>query len=370
MSAKFFKRLPGIVILVALFTGCVAVQGAEPSPRIIAVGDLHGDYDAYESIVIAAGISDKRGRWKGGETIFVQTGDIADRGPDTRKIIEHLRKLQKRAVRKGGAVVTLVGNHEAMNMTGDLRYVHPGEYEAFSDRSSAARRDKYYSDNREAFEKYYLEQIDSSLSSEAIRDKVYETYPLGRIEHNFAWSADGDIGSWVADNDAVALIGETLFLHGGLSAEYSVFTLEDINARVATALKTRDESPTSIIADPLGPLWYRGNIRRDKAASMKDAIAAAAAGGAVEFQTRPTMNEEIETVLGAYNAVRIVVGHTPNLEGIRASLDGRVIQIDTGAAAHYGGVASYLEIVGDDVVAHNVVTGESHSLSSVGETGK
>lgn len=370
MSAIFFSRLPAVIILVAFFAGCAAVQGADPSSRIVAVGDLHGDYEAYESIVIAAGISDKRGRWKGGETIFVQTGDIADRGPDTRRIIEHLRKLQKKAARKGGAVVTLIGNHEAMNMTGDLRYVHPGEYAAFADRNSAARRDKYYSDNREAFEKFYLEQVDSSLSSEAIREKVFDTFPLGRIEHNVAWSADGEIGAWIADNNAVALIGETLFVHGGLSAEYSVFTLEDINARVATALRARDESPTSIIADPLGPLWYRGNIQRDKAASMKDAIAAAADGGAVEFPTRPTMAEEIETVLSAFNAARIVVGHTPSLEGIRASLGGRVIQIDTGASAHYGGVASYLEIVGGDVIAHNVDTGESRKLSSVGETEK
>ena len=370
MPAIFFGRLSAIVIVVALFTGCAVAQSADPAPRIIAVGDLHGDYEAYESILIAAGISDKRGRWKGGDTIFVQTGDIADRGPDSRKIIDHLRKLQKKAAKKGGTVVTLVGNHEAMNMTGDLRYVHPGEYASFSDRNSDKRRDKFYDDNREAFEKYYLEEIDSSLSSEAIREKVFATTPLGHIEHQSAWHATGDIGAWVADNPAVALIGDTLFLHGGLSAEYSVFTLDDINARVATALKTRDESPTSIIADPLGPLWYRGNIQRDSAADMKDAIAAADDGGAVEFSTRPSMENEIEIVLSTYNAARLVVGHTPNPEGIRASLGGRVIQIDTGASSYYGGVASFLEIVGGDAIAHNVDTGESRLLSSAGEAGK
>lgn len=370
MSGNFFRRLSVICSVMAVFASAAAAQDADGAPRIVAVGDLHGDYEAYQSILIAAGITDKRGRWKGGDTIFVQTGDIPDRGPDSRKIIEHLRKLQKRAEKKGGAVVTLVGNHEAMNMTGDLRYVHAGEYEAFSERNSAARRDLYYSENRETFEKFYLEQVDSSLSTEAIRERTLETLPLGRLEHNAAWSAAGEIGEWVAGNPAVALIGDTLFLHGGLSAEYSVFTIDNINGRVSAALLARDESPTSILADPLGPLWYRGNIQRDAAAAMKDAIAAAADGGAVEFPTRPSMEDEIEMVLSAYNAARIVVGHTPSLDGIRASLGGRVIQIDTGASSYYGGVASYLEIIDGDVIAHNVDTGQSRNLSSAGEAGK
>ncbi len=370
MSAIFYRGFAALLFFAAVVAGGVVALGADTSQRIVAVGDLHGDYNAYESIVIAAGLSDKRGHWKGGKTIFVQTGDIPDRGPDSRKIIEHLQKLQKNAAKKGGSVVTLVGNHEAMNMTGDLRYVHPGEYAAFSSRKSEKLRAQYFEENREATEKFYLENIDPTLSSEAIRQRFMETAPLGRIEHNAAWSAAGDIGAWVANNPAVAKIGDTLFVHGGLSIEYSIFTLDDINTRVAAALNARDESPESIIADPMGPLWYRGNVQRDSSAAIKDAIAAAADGGAVEFTTRPSMQKEIDTVLAAYSAARIVVGHTPSLEGIRTRLNGRVIQIDTGASAHYGGVASYLEIVGGDVIAHNVTTGDSRALSSAGEAGK
>ena len=368
MRAISVKGFLTLIIAAVAFVGCAAAQSTT-SQRIVAVGDLHGDYDAYESIIIAAGISDKRGRWTGGDAIFVQTGDIADRGPDSRKIIEHIRKLQKRAEKKGGLVVTLVGNHEAMNMTGDLRYVHPGEYASFADRNSKKRRQKYYDDNREAFEKFYLENVDSSLSSEAIRDKVFEVWPLGRIEHNAAWSAGGEIGAWVSDNPAVAKIGDTLFVHGGLSAEYSIFSIDNINERVRAALKARDESPDSILADEYGPLWYRGLIQRDNSAEIKDAIAAADAGGAVVMPVRPSMEAEIAAVLTAFDAARIVVGHTPHVEGIRARLDGRVIQIDTGAADYYGGVASYLEIIGDEVIAHNVSTGDATVLSSMGENG-
>jgi hypothetical protein len=117
--------------------------------RVVAVGDLHGDYDQYMKVLRSAELVDKRGRWSGGKTHLVQTGDIPDRGPDTQKIIKHIQALKKQAKRKGGMVHTLIGNHEAMNVYGDLRYVHPGEFEFFVDRNSKRLRERqwdYYVD--------------------------------------------------------------------------------------------------------------------------------------------------------------------------------------------------------------------------------
>ncbi len=342
-------------------------SGDDAPSRIIAVGDLHGDYDAYELIMTSAGLIDKRGRWTGGDTVLVQTGDIADRGPDSRKIFQHLKKLEKRAVKKGGKIVALVGNHEAMNMTNDLRYVHDGEYAAFSDSKSNSRRSIVFEANRESVETFYLEN-DPTMSSESIRAAWYEQWPLGRVEHQLAWTPDGEIGEWVAGNRAVAKIGDTLFVHGGLSAEYSGFSLDDINARVSSALAAQDATPDSILSDPLGPLWYRGLIRRDAPAPITEA---GDAGTATEATApRPSIAEEVDIVLAAYGVARIVVGHTPNLEGIRDSAGGRVIQIDTGASDYYGGVASYLEIMGDKVTAHNLTTGETRMISASGESVK
>ena len=62
----------------------------------------------------------------------------------TLKIIEHLQKLEKQAKKAGGRLHLLIGNHEHMNITGDLRYVHPGEYEAFETRNSKQLRNNYY----------------------------------------------------------------------------------------------------------------------------------------------------------------------------------------------------------------------------------
>ena len=135
--------IAGFIFLALLATGCATAQTSTPE-RIIAIGDLHGDYDAFEAILFDAGLIDNRKRWSGGKTILIQTGDVPDRGPDSLRIIKKLQELQKRAPRKGGQVITLVGNHEAMNVVGDLRYVHAGEYEAFADRKSEQRREATY----------------------------------------------------------------------------------------------------------------------------------------------------------------------------------------------------------------------------------
>ncbi len=334
---------------IALFA-CAAARAplAETAPAIIAVGDLHGDYGAYESLMHEAGLMDKRGRWTGGETIFVQTGDVPDRGPDSLKIIRSLQKLQKQASRKGGEVITLIGNHEAMNMTGDLRYVHAGEYDAFTDRNSQRLRDRVYNANRDAIETAYLEQ-DPALSSEDIRARWGAQTPLGMIEHQQAWRPEGDIGKWVAGNPAIAIVGETLFVHGGISEHYARFSVDELNAMTAGALSARAIDPASIINDENGPLWYRGLIIRNGAPALETSAAAETALA----PARLSIEDEINLVLNTYNVTRIVVGHTPSLTGIAAAHDGKLIQIDTGIAAYYGGTQSFLRIAGGVAYAHD-----------------
>ena len=334
----------------------LACASAQPStneaPTIIAIGDLHGDYGAYESLMKEAGLINRRGRWTGGDTIFVQTGDVPDRGPDSLKIIRHLQKLKRKAARKGGKVVTLVGNHEAMNATGDLRYVHPSEYEAFKTRNSQRRRDNLYDANRDIIEAAYLEQ-DPAIASNEIKARWEAQTPLGMIEHQQAWRAGGEVGDWVAANPAVIVLQGSLFVHGGVSEKYASHTLDDLNQMVADALIARDVDPTSVINDAAGPLWYRGLIRREE-------IAAAPAGEEIETPadgeaavTALSIEEEIEFVLNAYNIERIIVGHTPSLTGIAASYGGKLIQIDTGIASYYGGARSFLRIEDGVFYAHD-----------------
>lgn len=317
---------------------------APPQPaRIVAVGDLHGDFSVWRDIALAAGVENAGGHWTGGRTILVQVGDVVDRGPDSLKIIRELMRLQKQAPKQGGRVIALVGNHEAMNMTGDLRYTVPADFEEYATPDSAALRERLYQARKAEVEARYRAK-DPAMTGPAIHDAWIKATPLGWVEQRLAWAANGDVGRWVDRNPAIALVDGTLFVHGGLSAEYSKLTLDDINRKVGDSLRNIDRSPGSILTDPLGPLWYRGLITRDPK------VTEIAPGG----PPRPSIEAELGTVLKAYGAKRIVVGHTPNLKGIQILNGGKLVTIDTGNSRYYGGTPSYLEIVGDKVTAHTV----------------
>ena len=66
-----------------------------------------------------------------------------------------------------------------------------------------------------------------------------------------------------------------------------------------------------------------------------------------------TVEEELDIVLGHFGVERIVIGHTPSIEVIKANHNGRVIQIDTGMSAHYGGTNSFLEVINKGTFADN-----------------
>jgi hypothetical protein len=333
------------LLVATLFMVPAAALGAAPAQpqRIVAVGDLHGDFNAWIDIARAAGLVDGQNRWIGGNTILVQVGDVTDRGPDSLKIIRNLMQLQKAARRTGGRVVTLVGNHEAMNVLGDLRYTTPGEFAAFANSGSAARRDKLYEDYRTQIETVYR-AMDPKMTPEAIKQAWIKVTPLGWVEQRAAWKPDGELGAWARSNPAVIKIGDTVFVHGGISAEYSKSSIDAINRRVAVALTAVDDSDKSVLNDQLGPLWYRGLAGHGPEAEGGRAAAPAA--------PRPTVDQEVDIVLAAYGAKRIVIGHTPSLSGIIISPSGKLARIDTGISKFYGGPLSWLEIVGDKATPH------------------
>jgi hypothetical protein len=325
------------------------VSAAAAQPRIVAVGDLHGDFAAWQAIARAAGLVDARGHWAGGKTTLVQLGDVTDREPDSLKIIRSLQQLQKEAPRKGGKVIVILGNHEAMNLLGDNRYTTPGEYAAFVDDQSAARRDRVFEANRANLEAAYRAQ-DPKITPEQVRARWMADHPLGWVEHRLAWGPSGELGQWATRNPAVVKIGGTLFVHGGLSAEYSRIPMDELNRRVAAAMTAADESPKSILSDPLGPLWYRGLVARDPDADAERTENMRTNPAA----PRPTVDQELTTVLAAYGAQRMVIGHTPILSGIAITNGGRLARIDTGISRFYGGPLTWLEIVGNQMIPHSV----------------
>ncbi len=338
----WFIRLAAFLAAIAL---PAALQAQPAPPRIVAVGDLHGDYAAWIAIARDAGIIDSTNKWSGGRATLVQLGDIADRGPDTLRIIRHLQQLQREAPASGGKVIVVLGNHEAMNLIGDRRYVTAGEYAAFADAGSASRRDAYYAANRESILKAYRAN-DPRLSEQAIRQAWIARTPLGWVEHGLAWAPKGEIGKWAARNPAIVKLGSFLFVHGGISFETAQRSISTVNRDIARAMERADFSDTSPLEDPLGPLWYRGLLGRD--------IDAEAARLSLPPTKALSPAEEIEAVLSLYRAKHIVVAHTPSLNGITILHGGKLARIDTGISRHYRGTLSWLEIVGETMTPHSV----------------
>lgn len=97
--------------------------------RVVSIADLHGDFVAcVKALQLAGVLGEDQRSWIGGSTILVQTGDIVDRGDNSREIYELFFHLQDEAVKVGGEVILLMGNHEHLRLVGDwVRYAGPRE---------------------------------------------------------------------------------------------------------------------------------------------------------------------------------------------------------------------------------------------------
>ena len=333
-------RRKGIAVLWAALLGAFALvsapAAAQGAPgRVVAVGDLHGDFVAWRAIAQAAGLVDARGRWSGGRATLVQLGDMVDRGPDSLRVVQDMMRLQREARGAGGRVVALVGNHEAMNMTDDLRYVSAADFAAYATPDSPRLRERAWAAYRERIEASYRRR-DPAMTAEAIRAAWLAATPLGWLEHQAAWRPDGAVGGWITAQPAIAQIDGTLFVHGGLSAAYATLPVAEINARVARALRAQETAPNTILTDPQGPLWYRGLAQRDPA------------------EPNPvSVEDELAQVLAGHQARRIVIAHTPILSGVAILNEGRLARVDTGISSVYGGVLGWLEIAGDQLTARS-----------------
>src|SRR5262245_20748127 len=310
VASRLIVAVAAIAVLWCAPVRPIPVRAAEPPAcattgveRIVAIGDVHGAYDRFVAILKVASVVDDRLRWSGGKAHLVQLGDVVDRGPDSRKALDLLQRLEGEAARAGGRVHALLGNHEAMRILGDLRYVTPGEYERFTNQQPEETRRRY---------------VQANGASAAEQDRMLKDTPLRIVEMRQAFGRDGEYGKWLRTLDAVAKINGILFLHGGISPAVAAMPCETINATVRRELtadldKTRAAPLQSLTAREDGPLWYRG------LAQQPDAF-----------------EPEVDQILSMQNARAIVVAHTVAADSrLRVRFGGKVVQLDTGMQPAY-----------------------------------
>ncbi len=289
-------------------------------PRVVAVGDVHGDYDGFVEVLRAAGVIDQKGHWIGGKTHLVQTGDVPDRGAGTRKVMDLLMELEKEAVKAGGRVHALIGNHEAMMLYGDLRYTTPAEFDAFvTDDSERVRASFWKAETR----KTPRPNFDDRAKWEA-------EHPLGWFEHRMQYGPEGVYGKWIRSHNAIVKINDTVYLHGGISSRYAAIPFKQINEMVAAELNGAATltNQGAVMGDD-GPLWYRG----------------------LAVENGPEIADLVERVLAAQGIRRIVIGHSATEGAVIPRFDGKVVLVDVGLSMIYGGHRACLLIEGDRIYA-------------------
>ena len=217
-------RLRLIELLAAvLLVGTLHVTAAAQT-RTVAIGDVHGAFPEFESILKETGLLDAKrgagGGWTGGSAVLVQLGDLVDRGPKTRACLDLVMALERTAEKqKKGKVVALLGNHEVMAMTGDLRYVVPEDYQSFATGQSEKVRQDAYRD--------YLSFIASHTDTEqpVSQQKWMADHPLGFFERRDAFGPQGVYGHWLRQHDVAYQGGDVGSSRVDLQAcklEYSI----------------------------------------------------------------------------------------------------------------------------------------------------
>ena len=161
---------------------------------------VHGAYDNLVAVLKNTGLVDDNLDWIGGEAHLVQVGDIPDRGAESRRCLDLLMELEKKAERAGGRVHALIGNHEAFNMVGIFDYTTPDEFRSYLDSESEKLWER-------AFETFHREATDEARagdrpppSMEEVREDFAEQYPPGYFGHRRAFRSDGRYGSWILDH--------------------------------------------------------------------------------------------------------------------------------------------------------------------------
>ena len=340
----------------------------ENVPRVVAIADVHGAYGAMVETLGNAGILDEAQSWSGGEAHLLILGDLLDRGPDSRAAMDLLMRLEGEAEAAGGKVHVLIGNHEAMNLVGDLRYVARAEYAAFADEETAEERDRW-------FEAWAERNSGGEQDAAVLRDNFDQRYPPGFFAHRRAFSSTGKYGEWLLSKPIVVVVNGTAFVHGGLSPLVGEVGLEGINGRLVAELReyiqqvellfesghllptdsfynhpqilagfmpspsTSEDTLAAVeavvrlndssIHSSEGPLWYRGNVAC----------------------SRVLEDDKLAKSLDAIGADRVVIGHTPTPgRRVLQRLGGKVIQVDTGMLnTYYKGRGHALLIEGEQV---------------------
>ena len=351
--------------------------------RIVAFGDIHGDFDlAVKLLKIAKVINDKND-WIGGKTCVVQVGDQVDRcrpiekGDCTKenymdedensdvKILEFFYNLNKQALKKGGIIICLLGNHEINNVYGYMSYV---SYKGIVD---------------------FKDEINPKTGNRIADDKNYvgNDFEVGMKVRKHLFSRGNKYARFLAcARQAIVIIGSYLFVHASVVEDLAdQFPdhdgIKQINVLIrewllnirrsedrikGTTLNLRD----LLLNSDVSPLLPRNLGYLESNLDAKD----------------KKCTTELDNVYKAYNIYGIIIGHTPqfkNEDGITLTCTGEikgkktfVARVDSGSSKAFDGIADHnKKILTDTPIDENrephifEIKGDGEEINIISENG-
>jgi hypothetical protein len=357
MSTLWKARLRSPLLLLLLFLVLLALfSPAEETPyawtgidRVVAVADLHGDFAKFIYILAHPQVAliDNDLRWIGGKAHLVQLGDILDRGPQARRIIDLLMRLEKEAESAGGMVHVLLGNHEEMNITGIAldypNYVTVEQLVSFLPEDFRKAREAGYIRSLPPEERRRAEIDGLDVETDQGLYDFWRSIIASKdseARRAYVQGFNDSVGDWFIKKNSVVMINGVIYVHGGISEDISKWPLREINTVVRSELQQfqaimRDPQRMAapfkpkLVYDPDGPLWFRGLAESGRAAQA-----------------------EVDRILQNMGARAMVIGHnyfsygggrSPSIsKEYVARFQDKVWIMDTGIAGSYGGVPSAL----------------------------
>jgi len=352
LAGRVLRATVGSAMLAVLLAAGVRAEESQPVAwqgieRVVAFADVHGAYAELTALLRSVGVVDEDLRWTGGHTHLISLGDLLDRGADSRKVMDLLIRLQGEAASAGGRVHVVLGNHEAMNVLGDLRYVDPGEYAAFAGEEPSGQRDALRA------EWVARSGPDSAPTFDA-------KFPPGYFGHRAGFSPRGRYGQWLLGLPVAIVINDSVFMHGGPSKVLTGLSVQEINLRYRAALHdylvTLEALETAQLVRPEDPYSERPVLAQQRLAAVTtaDEVSLARMKQAVERFTAADRNPFIEPdgpnwyrgaalcnecseadvldpFLATVGARRLVIGHTVARDTrVVSRFDGRVVKLDAG----------------------------------------
>ncbi len=232
-----------------------------------ALSDIEGNFSAFRRLLQNNNVIDTNYNWIFGNGHLVLNGDFVDRGNQVTEVLWLIYSLEEKAKAAGGYVHYILGNHEIMNMSGDLRYLN---------------------------------------------QKYAESANL--LNENFVtlYGENSELGRWLRTKNVLEKIGEVLYCHGGISAAVNRMDLSIskvsklVRPFYADSTYQYNTPEADTLYSDAGPFWYRGYYN-----------------GVVKASTM-----QVDSTLSAYKVKHIVTGHTVIADTISILHNGKVINTD------------------------------------------